>query len=156
MYSFSLKKKIPMHLCGGKNLSVTDRKSLGSSMQKMILATTFCNIGSLVLANILRDSFNILCSISSSQVCKRGLEAHVYIWKWNMLSWFPRFESSENTSLQLDPLIRSLRLLLKDLTKPHTKVKSGDLSIMHDNNVMPRGKLSSDWLKTNVTEKGLC
>ena len=67
-----------MQLCGGKNLSVTDRKSLGSSMQKMILATTFCNIGSLVLANILRDSFNILCSISSSQVCKRALEAPIF------------------------------------------------------------------------------
>ena len=72
-----------------------------------------------------------------------------------MLSSFQRFESSENTSLQLDSLIRSLRFLLKDLTKPHTKVKSGDLSIMHDNKVMPRGKLFSDWLKTNM-EKGLC
>ena len=36
--------------------------------------------------------------------------------------------------LKLDPLIRSLRSLLKDLTKSLTKVKSGDLSIMHDNN----------------------
>ena len=38
--------------------------------------------------------------------------------------------------------------------KSLTKVKSGDLSIMHDNNVMPRRKLSSDWLKTCVTEEG--
>ena len=43
---------------------------------------------------------------------------------------------------------------LKDLTKSHIKVKSGDLSIMHDHNVMPRGKLSSDWLSTHVTEQG--
>ena len=47
--------------------------------------------------------------------------------------------------------IRSLRSLLKDLTKPHIIVKSGDLSIMHDSNVMPRCKLSSDWLNTHVT-----
>ena len=46
-------------------------------------------------------------------------------------------------------------MLLKDLTKPHTKAKSGDLSIMHDNNVMPRCKLSSDWLKTLVAEQGV-
>ena len=46
--------------------------------------------------------------------------------------------------LKLYTLIHSLRLLLKDLTKLHAKVKSGDLSIMHDNNVMPRLKLSSD------------
>ena len=32
---------------------------------------------------------------------------------------------------------RSPRLLLKDLTKPHIKVKSGDLSIMHDYIVIP-------------------
>ena len=43
---------------------------------------------------------------------------------------------------------------LKDLMKPHTKVKSCDLSIMHDNNFMPRCKLSSDWLNTHVTEQG--
>ena len=49
--------------------------------------------------------------------------------------------------------MRSLRSLLKDLTKTHTKVKSDDLSIMHDNNVMPRRKLSPDWLNTHVTEE---
>ena len=31
--------------------------------------------------------------------------------------------------------IRSFRSLLKDLTESHIKVKSGDLSIMHDHNV---------------------
>ena len=36
--------------------------------------------------------------------------------------------------LKLDPLIRSLRSLLKNLTKSLTEVKSGDLSVMHDNN----------------------
>ena len=40
--------------------------------------------------------------------------------------------------------------------KPYTKVKSGDLSIMFDNNVLPRRKLSSDWLKTHVTEYWIC
>ena len=43
---------------------------------------------------------------------------------------------------------------LKDLTKPHTKVRSCDPSIMHDDNVMPMRKLSSDWLNTHVTEQG--
>ena len=38
--------------------------------------------------------------------------------------------------------------------KPHTKVKSGDRSIMHDNNIMPTRKLSPDWLNTHVTEEG--
>ena len=37
---------------------------------------------------------------------------------------------------------------------PHKKVKSGDLSIMHDRNVMPRHKLSSDWINTHVTNMG--
>ena len=50
--------------------------------------------------------------------------------------------------------IRSLRSLLKDLMKPHIKVKYGDLSIMHDHIVMPRHKLSADWLNTNVTKQG--
>ena len=50
--------------------------------------------------------------------------------------------------------IRSFRSLLKDLTKSHIKVKSGDLSIMHDHYVMPRRKLFSDWLSTHVTEQG--
>ena len=50
--------------------------------------------------------------------------------------------------------IRSFCLQLKDLTKPHTKVKSCDLSIMHDNNVMLRPKLSSDWLNTHLTKRG--
>ena len=52
--------------------------------------------------------------------------------------------------------IRSFRSLLKDLTKPNTKVKSGDLCSMHDRNVMPMRMLSSDWLYTctHVTEKG--
>ena len=35
-----------------------------------------------------------------------------------------------------------------------TKVKGCDLSIMHNNSVMPTRKLSSDWLKTYVTEQG--
>ena len=38
--------------------------------------------------------------------------------------------------------------------KHHIKVKSGDLSIMHDHIVMPRLKLSSDWLNTHVTKQG--
>ena len=46
---------------------------------------------------------------------------------------------------ELDHLIRSRRALLKVLMKPHARVNSGDLSIMHDNNVMPRRKLSSNW-----------
>ena len=59
--------------------------------------------------------------------------------------------------LKLDPLIHYLRVLLKDLTKPHTnmtKVKSGDLSIMYDNNNMPWHKLSSDCLKIHMSEQG--
>ena len=50
--------------------------------------------------------------------------------------------------------IRSHRLLLKELMKPHIKVKSGELFIMHDHIVMPRRKLSSDWLNTHVTKQG--
>ena len=50
--------------------------------------------------------------------------------------------------------IRSLRSLLKDLMKPHTKVKSCDLSIMHDHNAMRRHKLSSDWINTHMTKQG--
>ena len=46
--------------------------------------------------------------------------------------------------------IISLRSLLKDPTKPRIKVISGDLSIMHDHIVMPKRKLSSDWLNTHV------
>ena len=53
--------------------------------------------------------------------------------------------------LKLDSLIHYLRVLLKD---PHTKVKSGDLSIMYDNNNMPWHKLSSDCLKIHVSEQG--
>ena len=45
---------------------------------------------------------------------------------------------------------RSLRLLLKDLMKPHIKVKSGDLSIRHDHNVMPMHIKLSDWLNTTL------
>ena len=48
--------------------------------------------------------------------------------------------------------ISSTRSLLKDLKKSNIKIKSGDLSIMHEHNVMPRRKLSSDWLNTHVTE----
>ena len=54
--------------------------------------------------------------------------------------------------IKIDPMICSFRSLLKDLTKSHTKVKFGDLSIMHDNNVMLRRKLSFDWLKIDVNE----
>ena len=50
--------------------------------------------------------------------------------------------------------IRSFDPLALIATKGHTKVKSGDLSIMHDNNVMPMRKLSPDWLNTHVTEEG--
>ena len=50
--------------------------------------------------------------------------------------------------------IRSFGPQVKDQTKPHTKVKSCDLYIMHDDNVMLRRKLSSDWLNTYVTEQG--
>ena len=46
--------------------------------------------------------------------------------------------------------IRSLRSLLKNLTKPYIKVKSRDLSIMHDHVVMRRRKLSYNWLNTHV------
>ena len=41
-----------------------------------------------------------------------------------------------------------------NITKPYTKFKSSDLSIMHNNNVVPRRKLSSDWLNTHMTEQG--
>ena len=41
--------------------------------------------------------------------------------------------------------ISSSRSLLNDLKKSHIKIKSGDLSIMDDHNVMPRRKLSSDY-----------
>ena len=44
--------------------------------------------------------------------------------------------------IKINSLICSLRSLLKDLKNPHSKVKSGDLSIMHDSNVMPRRKSS--------------
>ena len=47
-------------------------------------------------------------------------------------------------------IIPNLNVILwsapKDLTKPHKKVKSGDLSIMHVRNVMP--------INTHVTNKG--
>ena len=55
--------------------------------------------------------------------------------------------------LKLNLLVRSLRSL-KDLTKPHTKVKSGDFSIMYNDNFMQRRKLSSDWLSTHMNEQG--
>ena len=45
-----------------------------------------------------------------------------------------------------------LMSLLRDLTKLHIKVKSGDLSIIHDHIVMARRKLSSDWLNTSTHE----
>ena len=39
--------------------------------------------------------------------------------------------------------------------KPHTKVKSGDPSIMHDNIIMPWRKMSSDCRPmTGVTKQG--
>ena len=60
---------------------------------------------------------------------------------------------SPHILLKFDPLIRFIRSLHKDQTKPHTKVKSGVFSIMHDNNVMPRHTLSSDLLKTHVTNR---
>ena len=53
-------------------------------------------------------------------------------------------------SLSLNPSFTLLHVL-KDQTKSLTKVKSCDLSIMHDNNVMLRHKLSFDWLKTYMT-----
>ena len=43
-------------------------------------------------------------------------------------------------------MIRSLRSPLKDLTKYLTKVKSGDLSILHDKNFIPRCKLSIQYV----------
>ena len=46
--------------------------------------------------------------------------------------------------------------LLPEITKHHTKVKSGDLTIMHDNIVQLKCKLSSDWLKIHVTEQEFC
>ena len=67
--------------------------------------------------------------------------------------WVTGNRTSPSLSLQLSNFIFSLRSLLKHLTKPHTKIKSGDLSIMHNSNVLPRRKLSSHWLKTHVTEQ---
>ena len=58
--------------------------------------------------------------------------------------------------IKLRSSVRSRRSLLKDLTKPHIKLKSGDLSIKHVHNVMSRCKLRSDWLNTHVTEQGFC
>ena len=54
----------------------------------------------------------------------------------------------------IDHLIRSLRLILKDLKKSLTNVKSGDFSIMHNNNVIPRYKMFPDWPQTHGTEQG--
>ena len=92
-----------------------------------------------------------------------------FTWKFSLLllhgfTWISLFEAIFHVythdivsiKLKLDPLVLSLRLLQKDLTKPYTKVKSGDLSIIHDHNVMLRHKLSSDWLNTHVTEQGFC
>ena len=85
------------------------------------------------------------------------LEMTIVCTKWSVLM-VKTNPKSQNWLiwLNLDPLVRSLKSLLMDLTKPHTKFKSGDLSIMHDNNVMPRRKLSSDWLSTHVNEQGFC
>ena len=68
-----------------------------------------------------------------------------------LLLYIIKFSGSQRINLIK---MRSLRSLLKDLTKSLIEVKSGDLSIMHDYNVMPRRKLSSDWLNTHVTEQG--
>ena len=59
-------------------------------------------------------------------------------------------EECAQSNCKLDPMVRSLRSLLKDLTKPHIKVNSGDLSIMLEHNVMLRRMLSSDWRNTHV------
>ena len=50
-----------------------------------------------------------------------------------------------------DPLPQ---IATKGSNKLHIKVKSGNLSIMHDHNVMLRRKLSSGWLNTHVNEQG--
>ena len=63
-----------------------------------------------------------------------------------------RLRDSISKHLQSSAIIWSLCLnnsLHKDLTKYRWKGTSGDLSIVHDNNV-----LSKDWLKTHVTEQG--
>ena len=65
----------------------------------------------------------------------------------------PTLKRAGDTIRSFDPHLRSL---LKNLTKSHTEVKSGDLSIMHDSNVMPRPKLSSVGLFRLVTEHGFC
>ena len=49
-------------------------------------------------------------------------------------------------SLTILLMIRYLRWLLQDLIKTTYK----DLSILHDNNAVPRRKLSSDWLKNHA------
>ena len=56
--------------------------------------------------------------------------------------------------LKLGHLICSLRSILKDLPKPHIKVKYSDLYIMHDNILMLRRKLPYDRLKIHVTDLG--
>ena len=69
--------------------------------------------------------------------------------------WYAYVKEQRRFCLTLihgENIILILRLLLKDLTKSLTEVKSSDLSIMHDTNVMPKRKLSYDWLKTHTTE----
>ena len=44
-----------------------------------------------------------------------------------------------NNLIKLDPLVLSIKSLLKDLTRLHTKVNFGDLSFMHDTNVCAEG-----------------
>ena len=59
-----------------------------------------------------------------------------------------------NNLIKLDPLVRSIRSLLKDLTKPHTKVNLVTFLSCMIPMYMPRPQLSLDWLNVHVTEQG--
>ena len=75
---------------------------------------------------------------------KRALKiALIFQQKYNLI----KFRS-------FDPLPQTATKGSNKPPPPHTEVKSGDLSIMHDSNDMPRRKLPSEWLNTHVTEQG--
>ena len=112
-------------------------------------------------ATILYSAFTLVkASISTLNRTKKSYnkfedsrsKVYVYlkvcIWKGQL--------TNLNNLIKIRSFDPHLRSLLKNLTKSHTEVKSGDLSIMHDSNVMPRPKLSSDGLFRLVTEHGFC
>lgn len=76
---------------------------------------------------------------------------HLYYITWSFHFRFAFYNIYNLINIiRLDTLICPLRLLLMDLTKPHTKAKSSDLSNMCNIfwfTLMLRDKLPTDWLK---------